>query len=214
MILIPEGTKPWKCVSNDMTRYVLTSCYFDGEYITATNGHHLTAIKVVTEGKKKEEVPGYIPVDVLKTVCKQRKPSRLNQQQGYLLKLYPKYIMDPVSRTMYPRVLGTGNYPDKYPNIKTVFKTEIDRDHSKRVVLHVNPAYLMNVAEAVGSKSSISISIDPSERSNPLIIASGATSNITHASLVMPIRSDDTALTILKRLTDQNLSPDGATDAK
>lgn len=122
MILIPEGTKPWKCVSNDITRYVLTACYFDGEYITATNGHHLTAIKVITEGKKKEEVPGYIPVDVLKTVCKQRKPSRLNGNEGYLLKLYPKYIMDPVSKTMYPREYSTDS---KYPDWRNLFKLEL-----------------------------------------------------------------------------------------
>lgn len=72
----------------------------------------------------------------------------------------------------------------------------------------------MNVAEAIGSKQSINICIDLTSDNYPIIVAGNSTSNVTQASLVMPMRYGSTPESFIKNLRDQNLSPDGATDGK
>lgn len=136
-----------KCVSNDELRPEINQVYYDGERLFSTDGHRLAVIVFADEDIDQKEKPGYVPPEIF---IESRK---LKHNEHIQIKETEIIVHKQNRKIIYLRQDAETEYPD----VNSVI--EKDTFENPIVKLTLNPVYLLELAEALGSQESVTLYI-------------------------------------------------------
>lgn len=166
------------CVSKEVTRYAITNVYVDvgAKKALATNGQFLVALPIVPEP---DEVSGYVPAEAIRAAAKMPK-----HRKGVICHTEQTTLVNGI---LYPNPHAEN--PPPFPDWQQL----IPAHHATAPILACNGGFFALAAEALtphGQKPCVTVHLDQTDPSQPLVLKSGYAEMAEAVALLMPVRDD------------------------
>ncbi len=138
MLRIPD-CKIEKAIEIKSSRQYLSSPYFTGDALVATNGHILAYVPVEHDSSEDDVEPGHVPLDAIKHARKTRQLDVSTLENGSWV----------VAGVQFPRE-DLGKFPDYEQIVKTPCELA-DKDDS--ITVNLDAKLLYELAQAIGTNS-------------------------------------------------------------
>ena len=174
-MLIEKDYKIEKLVSKDQTRENIAGAYIEvgmeSSSLVATNGHALAIVPINVSGEIETGNPkGFtVDTDTIKAI-------RRNGGSGY-------FSEDSVIVGSTSHKLGGQGESGKFPDYKQLLP---DPETCKFRILTINPRLLLDLAEAIGSKGQVTLSL-PEDPLLPILVTSEMSPKAN--GVIMPMRN-------------------------